>query len=388
MKISPGVAALIAFVLAFLAAPAGAAELCRLHTSLSSSDVSRSCLEPKQGGQAKSVDTYQVVVQPTTLTGKATSQAPATVPAFAFDTEVAHTSGNLFEVYDGGVLKYAIDYSGTVTVGAGGATTASNGLTESGGDVKLGGTLAADTTVATAGHAFYTGQGNYYNFGSLYTAGGGLFVDQSSGFAGFGETTVVGVNNREYTQISAVSGQAVMLARKLNDDATNTPQYDGSVSVYNPSYSGGVGQYMIDAKGIGPTKTGELWLTITEPTEARWSTSGEWTFADYLSTRDNTGTSTPVNFLYTDPSGNMKAGALNSSVTRTALGLADSATTTIATLFTGPVLVDGGTKPSCTSGIRGKIWYDAGDAGVADTVEICAHKSDNSYAWIAMATIP
>lgn len=49
-------------------------------------------------------------------------------------------------------------------------------------------------------------------------------------------------------------------------------------------------------------------------------------------------------------------------------------------------IADGGTKPTCAAGIRGSIWYDAGGAGAADTIEICAHKSDNSYAWVALAT--
>ena len=47
---------------------------------------------------------------------------------------------------------------------------------------------------------------------------------------------------------------------------------------------------------------------------------------------------------------------------------------------------DGGTKPTCAVGLRGSVWYDAGGAGVADTSEMCVHKSDNSYAWVALAT--
>jgi len=49
-------------------------------------------------------------------------------------------------------------------------------------------------------------------------------------------------------------------------------------------------------------------------------------------------------------------------------------------------LEDRGTKPTCAAEIRGSIWYDAAGAGAADTIEVCAHKSDNSYAWIALAT--
>lgn len=50
---------------------------------------------------------------------------------------------------------------------------------------------------------------------------------------------------------------------------------------------------------------------------------------------------------------------------------------------------DGGTKPTCAAGIRGSVWYDAGDAGVADTFEVCAKQAaGDSYAWRALATIP
>jgi hypothetical protein len=51
-------------------------------------------------------------------------------------------------------------------------------------------------------------------------------------------------------------------------------------------------------------------------------------------------------------------------------------------------IVDGGTQPTCAAGIRGAIWYDAGGAGVADSISICAKAAADTYAWRAMATIP
>jgi hypothetical protein len=46
------------------------------------------------------------------------------------------------------------------------------------------------------------------------------------------------------------------------------------------------------------------------------------------------------------------------------------------------------TKPTCDVSYRGTMWYVAGGAGVADSIEICAKASTDVYAWRAMATIP
>jgi|GEM_PF-2840037 len=54
----------------------------------------------------------------------------------------------------------------------------------------------------------------------------------------------------------------------------------------------------------------------------------------------------------------------------------------------GPVVSDSGTKPTCDSTIRGVLWRDQGGAGVADTFEVCAKNSSDTYAWYALATIP
>jgi hypothetical protein len=46
------------------------------------------------------------------------------------------------------------------------------------------------------------------------------------------------------------------------------------------------------------------------------------------------------------------------------------------------------TRPTCTSAIRGTMWYVAGGAGVADTLTVCAKNSSDAYNWVSMATIP
>jgi hypothetical protein len=49
-----------------------------------------------------------------------------------------------------------------------------------------------------------------------------------------------------------------------------------------------------------------------------------------------------------------------------------------------PQWIDSGTKPTCNAGNRGKVWYDAGGAGVADTLEVCRKSAADAYAWTAL----
>lgn len=95
---------------------------------------------------------------------------------------------------------------------------------------------------------------------------------------------------------------------------------------------------------------------------------------------DAAGTAFTFDTVYTRASGDL-------------LDLSNNGTLKFALDYSGafvkaPQLTDPGTKPTCIAALRGTIFYDAGGVGVADTLEVCAHKSDNTYAWIAMATIP
>jgi hypothetical protein len=54
----------------------------------------------------------------------------------------------------------------------------------------------------------------------------------------------------------------------------------------------------------------------------------------------------------------------------------------------GGLQLTSGTKPTCNSSNRGLIWYTAGGAGIADTAEICAKSSTDTYAYRSIATIP
>ena len=45
-----------------------------------------------------------------------------------------------------------------------------------------------------------------------------------------------------------------------------------------------------------------------------------------------------------------------------------------------------GTRPTCDSSSKGTIWYVAGGAGVADTIEMCGKSAADTYSWVALGT--
>lgn len=62
--------------------------------------------------------------------------------------------------------------------------------------------------------------------------------------------------------------------------------------------------------------------------------------------------------------------------------------TYLAVDASGVDFVDGGTKPTCNSAARGRVWLDEGGAGVADTFEACMKSAADTYAWVVIATNP
>lgn len=50
----------------------------------------------------------------------------------------------------------------------------------------------------------------------------------------------------------------------------------------------------------------------------------------------------------------------------------------------GLIVDDAGTKPTCDATTRGAIWYDAGGAGVLDTLEVCRKDAGDAYAWVSL----
>jgi hypothetical protein len=54
----------------------------------------------------------------------------------------------------------------------------------------------------------------------------------------------------------------------------------------------------------------------------------------------------------------------------------------------GLIVNDTGTKPTCDATTRGAMWRDEGGTSAADTFEVCAKNSSDTYDWYALATIP
>ena len=56
------------------------------------------------------------------------------------------------------------------------------------------------------------------------------------------------------------------------------------------------------------------------------------------------------------------------------------------TTFNHPIMLNHtGSPPTCDSSTRGMLWFDVGQALVADTVEVCMKSALNSYGWRTMS---
>jgi hypothetical protein len=95
--------------------------------------------------------------------------------------------------------------------------------------------------------------------------------------------------------------------------------------------------------------------------------------------------------LFTMPS--LDAAALNgnrflmqpNSGTPPEIATANAAALLLSPAATAPVRLNTtGTKPTCTAGIRGALWYGAGGAGVLDTFEVCRKDAADAYAWVSV----
>lgn len=76
---------------------------------------------------------------------------------------------------------------------------------------------------------------------------------------------------------------------------------------------------------------------------------------------------------------------LNFHVTNAGTSYSDGITTTTATIGVGTGLT---LNISVDPPSRGRLHYKNGGSGVADVLEICMHKSDNSYGWVTVVTAP
>jgi hypothetical protein len=257
---------------------------------------------------------------------------------------------------------------------------ASNGLTESGGNVKLGGTLTAGTDVGLASNRLRFYNGNTIDYGTLYSAGAEVRIEglTTNPWAGFGIVKQQAVNDRRRSVIYAEADQFFMFHQRFTNDANNDDVGTyGQIGGFGDSIYG-TGQHVVDFVGGNATVFCNLYLDIGASTGTWTSENEDWKFTLYPNSRNNLAASTPVNFLYTDASGNMKSGALDSDIFRTAIGLDAS---------NGTAEIDFGAFPGSNEGsvtVTGQTIITA-DKNIQLTVscETSADYTAEDMAWIA-----
>lgn len=199
--------------------------------------------------------------------------------------------------------------------------TADNGLTATVNNVQLGGTLLHDTNVDLNDYVFSVSQiiGPQSNIGIA----AGYFPLYSAGY------TALNANNNTESAAASVSNNSGSLNANISysDSSTLRSLSFGvdrnviamtSVAENSPSNNIGTIIYIENSQGtikMSGAANDSSWNTLwqnTDPTDltglthdvlAILTNDGEWTWGKYLSSRDNTGTDTPVNFLYTNGTG-------------------------------------------------------------------------------------
>lgn len=186
-----------------------------------------------------------------------------------------------------------------------GEVTASNGLTEVDGDVQLGGTLTGDTTIVTAGNDMLVGQGNQINYATPYTAGASSFMNGATRQFWNAAVNQNGVNDRSrYYQFGAANTWLASLEHYTNDANNDDIDIYAGFFMYDSTIYG-AGQYMLGTNAYYLGAYTESHLDFTGGRFLWLHDNVDVSYSRYPNTRDDSGTSAPINFLYTDPSGNV-----------------------------------------------------------------------------------
>jgi hypothetical protein len=184
---------------------------------------------------------------------------------------------------------------------------ASNGLTETDGEIKLGGTLTADTVVDPNGHKLlFSASGTDLYSAGMCPAGAHAVLDSATNFADMTASNVTaGDGQQMWSYLTPDDGYAGLGAEEYVSGVLHNY---AAFSMY--SGTGTSGAYMLYLNASYSGVTGSLTLDCSGAT-ATWNASGEMRWLNYLNSRDDTATSTPINLLYTDSSGNQKSAPLS-----------------------------------------------------------------------------
>ncbi|NBV42938.1 hypothetical protein EBR96_09265, partial [bacterium] len=193
---------------------------------------------------------------------------------------------------------------------------ATNGITATGTTVKLGGTLSEDTTINLAGNDLSIINGTM-GFRKISAPGleylGIIDSDLSTNTANIAISNTAGSKSANMNYTDHTTGNNMGFS--VNSSVIGIASYNiagastnHSTSIYIENSNGivKINGYTNDAATVNTQwqNTDPLDLTgATHDTLATIYNNGNWQWNGYQSSRDDSGTTTPVNFIYTDISG-------------------------------------------------------------------------------------
>jgi hypothetical protein len=263
------------------------------------------------------------------------------------------------------------DVDCVVTLPSGGSVTADNGLTVTGSNVQLGGVLIQDTNIQTLGNDF-----TIINDLSAGLDATGVQVSEfapgifTAGFRG-GSTTAnseVGIQTISYgtdaiarmfysDKTTGNESNIAVLKNSVNigfDDAVDNEKTffsasdEGAYIAYqdlswtpDQSNSFFVQKNGPEIRGSDPVNGINTYWSVYDPAvlgnvrvNATMYNNGDFELSNYLSSRDDSGVTMPLNFLYTDGSGRMQSSPL-SALGGSGWSLTGNSGTTAGTNFIG-----------------------------------------------------
>ncbi len=184
------------------------------------------------------------------------------------------------------------------------------------GNIALGGTLTGSTTITRNGNSFRVVDGNT-TFGATVFAPGAEFLGASDSDAGTttassGILNLGGAKSAVLSWSNAAGENAVftaseqILSMSLKDPAFASTNHNVGIYIEHTAHTIKFNGHNTSGSTINTqwqnTDTTDL-TGNTHETIATIFNDGDWAWPMYQSSRDNSGTTTPINFIYTDNSG-------------------------------------------------------------------------------------
>lgn len=224
--------------------------------------------------------------------------------------------------------------------------SANNGLTATGSNIQLGGVLLQNTTIDANGNSFFVAN----NGNSIYS------VHYSGNtYTGFDNSGLGTISGASMGILNMGTNKGASMTYSYNDGSYRKLGFyvDNSIISMSNNQAGpeniGSGIYIENWNGIlkfsgdnDDNSIHSLWQN-TDESDLSGNThneiavlrnNGNWSWPMYLSSRDDSGSQTPVNFLYTNSSGDLLSAPL-ASLGNSSWSLAGNADTVPGTDFIG-----------------------------------------------------